>query len=245
LEAAMVKTVIVSEPLTPVQHSQYRSIIGGLAYAANMTRIDISYAVGILSRQLASPTVAHLNAAKRMLRYLLYTKHYHMVFKPHTFVSMTEVYVDASYAGDLTDRKSTSGVITKVLGNTITWQSIKQPVVALSSTEAEYIALSDATREIQWYRTWLHEVLGFSAPTVMWCDNTAAATFAKHDGSHQRTKHIDVRYHHMRQYTDNGTIIVKYISTNEQLADFLTKVLDKITFNKFIVQCISTVVQQD
>jgi hypothetical protein len=229
-----------TELLNQHDHSIFRSIIGGLSYAANMTRIDIAYAVSALSRYLATPTKQHLTAAKRILRYLAGTVDYAMEFKPkdddkiHSYPIVA--YTDASHANDLTDRKSTTGTIIKLFGNTICWQSKKQKCVALHSTEAEYYALSQSVSEALWIRQWCKEVLQFTQPILVLCDNQSTIALSAHDAAHQRTKHIDVRYHFMRDHIKQGTIVVKWIPTAKEEADILTKCMVTKQFNELVVK---------
>jgi hypothetical protein len=233
-----ITTEVGGKPLSAEQHALYRSLIGAMAYAAMLTRPDISYAIAILSRFLHQPYQMHLNGAFRLLRYLSGTQHYCLAFKKVDTPSIIEAFSDASYATDIFDRKSTTGSLVMAFGCTIGWCSGKQPIVSLSSTEAEYIALSDTVKDVLWYRTWIEEIFNgatsgksstikplsdYAAPSVLWCDNLATKELSSHDGSHQRTKHIDVRYHHLRDSVLNGAIVVKYVPTTQQLADVLTK----------------------
>lgn len=233
-----------SEPLDHQQHAVYRSIIGGLSYTASMTRIDIAYATAYLSRYLSAPTQQHLRAARRILRYLSTTSHYCMVFKPQNSTSSSTIYTidayaDASHGNDLNDRKSTTGIIIKVSGNTICWQSKKQKCVAISSTEAEYYALSTALREAIWIKFWIEQVFGISQTIKLYCDNQSALEIAHHDSSHQRTKHIDIHYHFIRQYVNDGTVKLQWLPTKSMQADMLTKAMHTKQFQYLISQNLS------
>jgi hypothetical protein len=223
--------------LSSKQHSLYRSVIGSLAYAANITRVDIAYAVAILSRHLHSPRSTHLTAALRICRYLLGTVELSMVFKPSPAdTNPVTAFTDASYASDTSSSKSTSGIIINLFGNIIQWHVHKQPIVALSSTEAEYIALSDTAKEVLWFRQWLIDVLPnyILPPSIIYIDNKSAINLASHDGHHQRSKHIRVRYHHIRDCIANKIISAQWVSTIDQLADSLTKVTPSNIFNNFV-----------
>ena len=221
-----------SELLDSTHHTLFRSIIGGLSYAAHMTRSDIAYAVSFLSRHLAAPTLQHLNAAKRILRYLAGTSHYVMIFnKPQNTTEQNTIlnqypivaYTDASHGNDLLDRKSTTGTIIKLWGDIICWQSKKQKCVALSSTEAEFYALSSTVCEALWIKYWLSEVFSINQPILVLCDNQSAIHLSQHDSFHQRSKHIDIRYHFIRDHMKQNSIIVKWLQTAKQEADILTK----------------------
>jgi hypothetical protein len=229
--------------LDPHQHGIYRSIVGSLSYAANMTRIDIAYATSVLSRHLAAPTVRQLHAAKRVLRYLSGTSYLAMIFKEQSLNQPSYpiiAYTDASHANDLTDRKSTTGSIIKFMGNTICWQSKKQKVVALSSTEAEYYALSSTICESIWVKRWCEEVYGLLNPILVLCDNQSAIHLSSHDAIHQQSKHIDTRYHFIRDHIKSGNIVVKWISTIKQEADILTKVMVTKQFNELVSHTLSS-----
>lgn len=223
------------------------SIIGGLSYAAHMTRLDIAYAVATLSRHLAAPTMQHLHAAKRVLRYLAGTAHYAMIFKSPTTTEQKSTlhqypivaYTDASHGNDLSDRKSTTGTIIKVFGNFICCQSKKQKCVALSSTEAEYYALSSTVCEALWVQQWLYEVFGIKQPILVLCDNQSAIHLSSHDSIHQRSKHIDIRYHFVRDHIKQHSIDVKWLPTAKQEADILTKCMVTKQFTHLVSQNLS------
>jgi hypothetical protein len=231
-----------SPTLSPTAHAAFRSIIGGLLYAANQTRIDIAYTVGVLCRFLTNPKQIHLDAAKHLLRYLSGTKEYCLSFKPNAAVTVTTAtdtanttattttvntaivaYCDSSWANDLSDRKSTTGVVIKLFGNTVCWLSKKQSTVALSSTEGEYMAMSDTVRELIWLRLWLSEVMGIADSATLITDSTAAKAMTSNPLNHQRTKHIDVRHHFVRDNVASNAVVINWISTVGQLADILTK----------------------
>ena len=213
-------------PLTTKEQNYYQQIIGSLNYAAMITRPDIAYATNELGRFNAAAKQYHLQAAKHVLRYLRGTADLGLEFKKHpTKIPQVEIYTDASWANDLETRRSTSGLLVKFNGNVIMWATKKQRTVARSSTEAEYVAAADATSEAIWLRSWVREVLGedVTVPLVMLCDNQSAIALAKNDTFHQRTKHIDVGHHFIREQIEWGHITIRYVPTAEQDADILTK----------------------
>jgi hypothetical protein len=213
-------------PLTPQQQNYYQQIIGSLNYAAMVTRPDIAYATNELGRFNAAAKQYHLQAAKHVLRYLRGTVNLGLEFKKHqTQFPQMEVYTDASWANDLETRRSTSGLLVKFNGNVISWATKKQRTVARSSTEAEYVAAADATSEAIWLKSWVREVLGerIAISLIVLCDNQSAIALAKNDTFHQRTKHIDVCHHFIREQTEWKNIIIRYVPTAEQDADILTK----------------------
>ena len=227
--------------LDEMQHSLYRTIVGSLLYAANMTRVDIAYTVGILARHVAAPQVFHLVAAKHVLRYLAGTADYALWFKRAPTVSAdgssaVVCYSDSNWGGDLTDRKSTSGSIVKVLGNAVSWHSKKQTSVALSSAEAEYMALSATTQEALWTLLWVSQVLGTTGVSHanILCDAQSAIAIAQNDVHHQRTKHIDMRHHFVRDHIKKGHVQLVWVPTQEQHADILTKCMPVQQFNLLV-----------
>jgi hypothetical protein len=143
-------------------------------------------------------------------------------------------YADADWASDVNDCKSTSGYTFKLAGAAVSWSSKKQTSVALSSTEAEYISGAHATKEAVWLRQLLSELgIDTSSPTVLHVDNQSAIAIAKNPEFHDRTKHIDVRYHFLRQVVKDRTVELCYTPTGDQVADALTKGLPPALFNKF------------
>lgn len=215
-------------PLCPEQQSIYRSIIGSLSYAAITTRIDIAHVVNELSRYNNAATQFHFKAAKHVLRYLSGTTILGLVFKSsneNPFEPKAEIFVDANWGTNTENRRSTSGLVAKLNGNIICWTSKKQPTVALSSTEAEYVALTEATTEAIWMKTWIREVFRINTQAQIYCDNQSAIALSKNDTYHQRTKHIDIKYHFIRERVKSGDIQIHWIPTQQQQADLLTKML--------------------
>jgi Reverse transcriptase (RNA-dependent DNA polymerase)/Pol polyprotein, beta-barrel domain/Integrase core domain len=212
-------------PLDKRQQTHYQSIVGSLLYAALTTRPDIAYAVNELGRFNAQATQFHLTAAHHVLRYLAGTANRGLSFSLHGSPTdiKPEIFVDASWANDLETRRSTSGLVVKLNGNVVAWASKKQKTVALSSTEAEYMAASEAACEALWLRTWIHEVFRVEVPVAIHCDNQSAIALSKNDTFHQRTKHIDNRYHFIRERVAWGHIKLQFIPTEQQEADILTK----------------------
>jgi hypothetical protein len=223
-------TLPSGEPLSTAQHELYRKIVGSTLYAANVTRIDIAHTVGMLARFVAAPTTVHLTAAKRLLRYLRETMDHCLKFESNDQSSLhLTVYADSNWSGDKTDRKSTTGYVVQLNNNTISWQSKKQPTVALSSTEAEYMGLSAATCEARWTLMLLEQMMQITVPVDLYCDNQAAIALVRSDNYSERTKHIDTRHHFIKQYVRDGSINLQWVSTKDQLADVLTKTLSRTT----------------
>jgi hypothetical protein len=167
-------------------------------------------------------------AAKRVLRYLQGTSTLGITYRPPPL--RLQGYSDANWAGDIDTRRSTTGYIVMLNNGAIAWKSRRQPTVALSTMESEYMALTDATKELKWVRTLLAE-LGYSNgksdqdPTDLFSDNQGAIALAKNPVSHSRAKHIDLRHHFVREAIQDKIIWVQYIPTAEMTADSLTKAL--------------------
>ena len=207
----------------PAYLKLYQQIVGSLQYSAGGTRPDIAYAVSTIAKFCNQPTELHLTAAKRVLRYLKQTRDLSLTYVKDTPEAII-VYSDADWAGDVKDRRSTSGNVFLLGGAAITWSSRKQSSVALSTVEAEYMALSVATQEAIWLRQ-LQEELGMeeTGPTLIYEDNQGAISMVKNPVFHKRTKHIQIRYHFDREAVEEGTIALEYYHTSEMLADSFTK----------------------
>lgn len=213
----------------------FREAVGSLMFAAICTRPDISFAVGQVAQFCNNPSRVHWEATKRILAYLKGTMDHGIVYRQ---VSSEEnvlvAFSDADFAGNIDDRRSTTGNIFIINGGPVAWCSQRQKCVSLSTTEAEYVAASTATKEIIWLRRLLKD-LGRPQhnATPLLCDNQSAIKLVRNPEYHQRTKHIDVRYHFIRSMQEDNTLNVKYVQTSEQLADGLTKSLDGPKFLKF------------
>ena len=215
-----------------VDSTIYQSIIGGLMYAATATRLDIAYVVGMLSKFNASPSEAHLIAAKWVIRYLKGTISLGLKYCKSEDGQLIG-YSDADWAGDLDDRHSSTRNVFLMAGGAISWMSKKQAIVALSTSEAEYVALSSATQEAVWLRRLLVDLrTAPKEPTVLMEDNQGAIAIARNPISHARTKHIDIRYHYVYEALQEGTIDLFYCPTEEMVADLLTKPLLRGPFEK-------------
>ena len=170
-----------------------------------------------------NPTQSHLTAAKQILRYLKGTVYLGLSYKKCADGNLIG-YSDADWAADVDDRRSTSGNVLLLAKGAVSWLSKKQATVALSTAEAEYVALSVATQEAIWLRRLLTDVGEFlEDPIVNNEDNQEAIAMAKNPVGHARTKHIDIRYRFVREAVQNGAIILKYVATGEMIADNLTK----------------------
>ncbi len=213
----------------PVNSSTYQSMVGSLLYAAMATRPDIAQAVSVVSKFNANPNAAHLTAVKRILRYLKGTLN--LALKYERSDSGTLIgYSDADWAGDQDDRRSTTGNVFLLGGGAVSWLSKKQSTVALSTAEAEYVALSQAAQECVWLRRLLSDLGMDVSPVMILEDNQGAIAIAKNPVDHSRTKHIDIRYHYIRECVQNGQIQLQYCPTDDMKADILTKPLVRQKF---------------
>lgn len=221
-----------TKPLDDTEKHTYQMMVGSLIYASISTRPDITHAVGMVSRHMSNPTTANMTQVKRIYRYLSGTRslgltyiHHQQQNQQENAVTLTG-YCDADWAGDVTDRKSTSGYCTMMNGNLISWQSKKQPTVALSSTEAEYMALTEAAKELMWMRMILTELnVSVVTPSIIYVDNMPAISVTQNDTHHDRLKHIDTRHYFIRDLVKDKIIDPTWISTHDQLADIFTKPL--------------------
>ena len=207
----------------------YQAIVGSLIYAATSTHPNIAYSVAALYRYNAKPYTMHLTAAKRVLRYLKSTSDVGLVF-PGRSKSTEDTdalvgYTDSDFAGDRADRKSQGGFIFHAYGGPIDWQSKKQLLVATSTTEAEYVACSETTRKARCLIQ-LHKVVTSELVSpLIYCNSNGALKNFWSGVSSAKTKHIDIRFHDSREL--HAQVIVKfaYVSTDENLADIMTKPL--------------------
>jgi len=212
-----------------VDPTRYRSIVGSLRYLVN-SRPDLAYAVGYISRFMEKPTTEHLTAVKRVLRYVAGTLHFGCHYQRRKEARLVG-YSDSDMAGDVDTRKSTTGVGFFLGGNIITWQSQKQRVVALSSCEAEYIAAATAACQGVWLARLLAELKGEDASTFsLKIDNESAIALSRNPVFHDRSKHIDVKFHYIRECVEENRVQLQSIRTEEQLADILTKALGRERF---------------
>lgn len=212
----------------------YRELIGSLMYLAIGTRPDIAHSVSVASRFLESPTVVHERAAKRILRYIKNTINIGILYLNSDTDELT-AFSDADYAGDMDTRRSTSGSAFMFGSSIISWSSERQKSVSLSTTESEYIAASQCVKELIWLSSLFREILNVKElKIVLYMDNQSAIRLVKNPEFHKRSKHIDVRYHFIREKFEEKMFDLKYICTNDMLADIFTKALAAPKFNVFV-----------
>lgn len=211
------------------QKALYQSLIGNIMYLMTSTRPDLAFALSALSQHLVAPTEADLQAAKRVLRYVSKTRHLALTYS-RSPVSEITGFTDSDWAGETEARKSTAGYVFTLQGAAISWKSKKQTIVALSSTEAEYIGSTEAAKEAIWLQRLYSDLnpgIASPPPLPLYVDNQGAIKLAENPRFHERTKHIDIKYHFVREAREQGLIDVNYLSTAEMTADVLTKALSR------------------
>lgn len=212
-----------------VDETYYKQIIGSLMYITT-TRPDLQFSVSLLSRYMSRPTLMHLQAAKRVLRYLCGTMDFGIWYKRGGDGEML-IYTDSDFAGDIDSRKSTSGYVFLIDNAAVAWSSKKQPIVTLSTTEAEYVAASSCACQAIWFNRILEELkYDVEGSTIILCDNTSTIKLSKNPVFHGRCKHIGVRFHFLRDLVNEGTLRLEHCGSQEQVADILTKPLKRETF---------------
>ena len=214
------------------EQCMYQSAVGSLLYLSTGTRPDIAFAVSSVAKFSSKPTKQHWIGVKRILRYLKGTSGLGLLCTRSNGDKLVG-YLDSDWASDLEDRRSTSGYLFKLSGAPISWRSKKQTSVALSTAEAEYVALSSATQEAMWLRRLVAELrCKPSGATVIHEDNQSAIMMAQNAVFHGRSKHIDIRHHFVREQVCVGTVKLVYCSSEQMVADMLTKGLTRVTFER-------------
>lgn len=226
------------QDINEMKTKPYRQAVGCLMYIMIATRPDISHAVITVSKFLENPGIKHWTAVKRILRYLKGTTKLRLVYRrklKHTSFKI-EAFTDSDYANDVDNRRSVTGYIIKLNNCTISWRSKKQTSVALSTTGAEYMAISMTTQELIWLYNLLTHLVPkeqIEMPINLFSDCQGAIKLAKNFSYSGRTKHIDVRYHFIREHIQSQLIKLSYINTNDNTSDLFTKPLTEIKFVQF------------
>ncbi|KAG9446519.1 hypothetical protein H6P81_012647 [Aristolochia fimbriata] len=208
------------EEIAHMKTVSYASAIWSLMYAMVSTRPDIAHAVGVVSRFMKNPGKEHWEAVKWIFRYLKGTSDYCLCFGGNNID--VKGFVDSDHAGDRDNGRSTSGYVFTVGGIAVSWVSKLQKVVALSSTEAEYVAATKASKEYIWLKSLMNE-LGFDNACRLYSDSQSAIHLAKNSAFHSRTKHIHLRYHFIRTLLEEGQLKLEKIDGKKNPADMLTK----------------------
>lgn len=237
------------EALDEADKKRYMEIVGSLIYGAVHTRADIANAVGQLGRVMSKPGKKHMKAAIRVLRYIAGTLDRGLHYENKSWQAPGIVgdvapgkvvaYTDSDWAGDEDTRKSTSAYAVFLAGGPISYRSSLQKIQALSSAEAEYVALSDGSREVQYIAGVLNEIglIDQGGPIPVYSDSSAAIAMTQNKGVSHRTKHIAMRYHHVKTLVEDKVIAVNKIITDANPADILTKATDNVTFIRHANLC--------
>ncbi|KJX96367.1 retrovirus-related Pol polyprotein from transposon TNT 1-94 [Zymoseptoria brevis] len=220
------------EPLqdegTKEDYDLFNKIIGELQHLSNHTRPDISFAVNHCARFLQNPGPLHVQAAKHIWRYVAGTIDKCLVYRKTKEQIQIEAFSDSDFAGDPSTSRSTSGMLFKIAGGPVVWRSQLQKEVVLSSTEAEYLSLTEATREVNWVRNLINELQPFTqaksiSTILIKVDNQSAISLVENHANSKRSRHVSLRNHYCREQHDKGSIKVEFVRTDMQLADCLTK----------------------
>ena len=209
-----------------VEANLYQSLVGSLRYLT-CTRPDIPYSVGVLSRFMEDPKQSHWKAIKRILRYIQGTKSLGLIYTRTEDYKLL-AYSDSDWCGDIDDRKSTSGYMFFMGEITFTWYSKKQPIVSLSTCEAEYVASSYCVCNAIWLRRLIHELrIPQPRSTEIRIDNKSVIELAKNPVHHERSKHIDIRLHFIREHVKEKNVHLRHVVSRDQIADVLTKPMSR------------------
>jgi hypothetical protein len=219
-------TACDGDPLGPDDASKYRSIVGALQYLSH-TWPDLAFSINKVCQYLSSPTTAHWTAVKLILRYIKFTIGLGLKIRQSSS-TLLSAFSDADWAGCSDDRKSTGGFAVFLGSNLISWSAKKQPTVSRSSTEAEYKSMANATAELMWVQSILKELrVSYPPAARLWCDNMGAKYLSSNPVFHGRMKHIEVDYHFVRDQVVKRLLDVRFIPTQDQLADGFTKALSQ------------------
>ena len=219
-------------PATPQLRQRYQSMVGSLLYLMIGTRPDIAFAVTKMAQFAANPSEDHLDRLKYICRYLVGSQDYCITYNGASNKGLIH-FTDSDWAADVIKRRSVTGYFGKIADGTISWVSHAQKTVALSSTEAEYMALSDCSRQVMWIKSLFSE-LGFMLEPLPICgDNQGSIFIASNPIQERRTKHIDIRYHFIRQKVEEGEVELFFVPGNTNPADLLTKNLGHVKFLLF------------
>ena len=205
----------------------YRSVLGSVMWGQLATRPDLSFSVSLLARFQDNPGIEHWKALMHVIGYIKNTLDYGITYS-RDFDLTPHAFVDADYGGCKDTRRSTSGYVFMMAGGPVTWSSKRQATVALSTVEAEYVAMSRCAQQMVWMQNWLAEVeVDYSKPGLIRGDNRGAIALTKNTKDHGKVKHIDIRHHYIRELLQSGAITFEQVPSLENLADLFTKSLPR------------------
>ena len=212
---------------TEMKDKPYRAVLGSVMWGQLATRPDLSFPVSLLARFQANPGREHWNALMHVIGYIKNTLDYGLTYSRDSELSPT-AFVDADYGGCMDTRRSTSGYVFMMAGGAVTWSSKRQTTVALSTVEAEYVAMSRCAQQMVWMHSWLDEVqIEYTLPGLIKGDNRGAIALTKNTKDHGKVKHIDIRYHYIRDLLQSGSITIDQVPSANNLADLFTKPLPR------------------
>jgi len=212
----------------------YRPVLGSVMWGQLATRPDLSFAVSLLSRFQADPGIEHWNALMHVIGYIKNTMDYGLTYSRDADLTPL-AYVDADYGGCRDTRRSTTGYIFTMAGGAVTWSSKRQATVALSTVEAEYVAMSRCAQQMVWMQMWLDEVeIGHDMPGVIKGDSRGAIALVKNTKDHGKVKHIDIRHHYIRELVTSELILFEQIPSADNLTDLFTKPLARDHHHRFL-----------
>ncbi|XP_031287486.1 secreted RxLR effector protein 161-like [Pistacia vera] len=213
-----------------MENIPYANVVGSVMYAMISTQPDLSFAISLLSRFMSNPGFEHWLALKWLFRYINSYVHVGLNYgKRYDSLDLVG-FVDSDFAGDKDSRKSTTTYVFTLGGNCVSWKSQLQPIVALSTTEAEYVAVTDVFKEALWLQGLLSEVNLLEGTIIVYLDSQSAIHLSKNPVYHERTKHVDVKYHFVRELVDKGVIILKKVSIEDNPSDMGIKVVSPTKF---------------
>ena len=235
--------IVDSNDDVPATNEPYRQAIGAIMYLMIGTRPDLAFAFGKLARFCENPMQKHWVAVKRVFRYLVGTSDLGLTYSGKLDLKLNG-YSDSDWAGDVKDRKSTTGYLFTIAGGPVSWCSRKQTIVAVSTCEAEYISMSDTTKESVWLTKLVKDILKdinlpqlnpiVESPITINSDNQGAIALAKNESINRRNKHIDIAYHYVRDAVKRNAVYLQYLPTTEMLADIFTKALPRVSFERLV-----------
>jgi hypothetical protein len=218
----------------------YINAVGALAYLAIATRPDLAYPISVLARFSVNPGLVHWTAVKRVMRYIKGTLDYKITYtrpdKPISSPSeLFQTYSDADHAGNSDNMRSTGGFVVLMAGGATSWSSRLQGLVALSTTEAEFVSAVSAGQEILWLRNFFTQLgYKFTGASTLHIDNQSALSVAKDPEHHGRMKHLDLRYYWLRDEVYGGRISVVHLRTDQMPADILTKAMGRAKIDTMV-----------